>query len=164
MELAAVADAAVAVEPPDAPQVAVLPPDAAPPPPADAAVVAVVTPDAAVAAVKPPTEKPAEKPPVTNKPKEPKGHKPHKDPKASPAPKDERTIEQLVDAGEFAKANTACATNTQFSTPRLVACATAACNTGSVPLATRWIRAIPRASRDEMAAKCKSIGLEITIP
>lgn len=85
-------------------------------------------------------------------------------PKPPPPPQDERTIEQLVDASEFAKANTACAANTMFSTPRLVACATAACNVHSAPLAARWIRAIPRTSRDEIVAKCKSLGVEVAIP
>ena len=149
--VAVAADAtAVAMVPIDA-QVAVTPIDAGLV--ADAAVrVAEVRVDAAVPAVV--ATKPTTKPDAT-KPKEPK-------PPAPPA--DERTIEQLVDASEFAKANKACATNTMFSTPRLAACAIAACSTHSDALAARWIRAIPRASRDEIVAKCKSLGVEVATP
>ncbi len=149
-------DAAEVVVTPDAAEVAMVPidapqvvPDAAVP--ADAAVVAVAV-DAAVP--KPTPDTVATNPATTD---------PDKKPTPKP-PKDERTIEQLIDAREFAKANTACASNTLFSTPRLVACAIAACTTKSAPLAARWIRAIPKASRDEIVDRCKSLGLEVAIP
>lgn len=137
LEVAAVpADAAVAAVAVDAPVVAAVP--------ADAAVVAAVAADAAVPVIAPP------------KPKAP--------PPPPPPPKEERTIEQLVDAKEFAKANAACATNTRFSTPRLLACALAACQTDSSALAQRWVRALPRASADEMLATCKALGVALDPP
>jgi hypothetical protein len=129
-----------------------------------------VTTPVATTATKPATTPIATKPdaPVATKPATkpdvPATKKPPKEPKAPSAPKDERTIEQLVDAHEFGKANTACTTNTQFSTPRLVACALAACNTHSAALAARWIRAIPRASRDEMVSTCKGLGVDVPTP
>jgi hypothetical protein len=185
----AASDAAVALQPADAADVVVTAIDAAPVAvtPPDAAAVAVVVPDAAVpapvavavaptgsasATAKPVEAKPAvvePKPPVEVKPKpvevkpKPAEIKP-KPEKPAPPPKDERTIEQLVDAGEFAKANSACATNTQFSEPRLVACATAACQTHNQALATRWIRAIPKASREAMIQKCKAAGTDVQLP
>ncbi len=142
-------DASVlAVEPIDAPVVALAPPDAALV--VDAGTrVATVPVDAAVPAAL-----------VASK----ATTKPDTKPKVPAPPKDERTIEELVDASAFAKANTACATNTMFSTPRLVACAVAACNTHSDALAARWIRAIPRASRDDIVAKCKALGVEVATP
>jgi hypothetical protein len=131
----------------------------------------------ATTATKPDATKPAATPVVTTvatrdatvakpvrKPAAPATTKPPTEPKAPPPPKDERTIEQLVDAREFSKANTACTTNTQFSAPRLVACALAACNTHSAALAARWIRAIPRASRDEMVSTCKGLGVDVATP
>lgn len=136
--------AAVAAVPIDAPLVAVAPPDAA------------VVVDAATRVVEVPIDAAVPAAVVATKPT-PK-------PKPPAPPADERTIEQLVDASEFAKANKACATNTIFSTPRLVACATAACTTHSDALAARWIRAIPRASRDDIVAKCKALGVEVAIP
>jgi hypothetical protein len=125
-----------------------------------------VTTPVATTATKPATTPIATKPdaPVATKPDVPATKKLPKEPKAPSAPKDERTIEQLVDAHEFGKANTACTTNTQFSTPRLVACALAACNTHSAALAARWIRAIPRASRDEMVSTCKGLGVDVPTP
>jgi hypothetical protein len=150
-----------AVVPIDAPQLAVTPTDAA------LVVDAVMPVDASVPANAVET-KPTSKPDTTvttNTKAAESSKKPiTKQPKPPAPPKDERTIEQLVDANEFAKANTACAANTLFSTPRLAACAIAACNTQSTALATRWIRALPRASRDEMIAKCKSLGVEVATP
>jgi hypothetical protein len=144
-----------------APVVAAVVVDAAPPPPppVDAAVPHVPA-DAAVKHVEPPKPPPVEhvekpKPPPVEHVEKPKPPKP-------PAPpKDERTIEQLVDAGEYGKANTACATNTQFSTPRLVACEMAACQTKSTALAARWIRALPGGMRDDLKAKCKALGVDL---
>jgi hypothetical protein len=157
---------APAVVPVDAAAVAVAPIDAG-----TAVVVAPVDAAVAVAAVEPVAPKPVapappKKPTVPKEPTAPKVPTAPKEPKPKvpTPPKDERTIEQLVAAGELAKANTACTTNTQFSTPRLVACATAACNQHSLALATRWIRAIPRASRDEVIGMCKALGVDVVLP
>lgn len=146
------ADATVTIVPIDAAQVAVV---------ADAANVTVVGDAATVVASAPVDAAVATKPSKTDTALTTKASEPGAKPPIKPT---ERTIEELVGASEFAKANTACAANTIFSTPRLVACATAACSTSSLSLATRWIRALPRASRDEMVEKCKSLGVEVAIP
>jgi hypothetical protein len=122
------------------------PPDAREPDVSIDAAVAVAPPDAAVR--KPPSDAAIRAQPAPPPPPPP----PHAD---------ERTIEQLVDAGEFAKANTQCRTNTHFTTPRLVACAIAACQSHDAQLAARWARALPSASHDEIAAKCKALGVEV---
>ena len=147
---------AVVAAPPDAPAIATAPPDA-PAAPLDAARVAAVPVDAARvvhvdAAVRVATV------PVDAKPVAPKP------PKPPPPAKDERTIEQLVGAGEFAKANTACADNTKFSTARLEACAIAACQTHSTALAQRWVRAIDRSAAGPIIDKCKALGVELAAP
>jgi len=160
-------DSAVAAIVPDAAVVAVVPDAPAIAPPVDAAVVAakpdaaVAKPDAAVqvavvadAGVKPPDH-------TTHK--KPDDHTKTADTTKKPdAPAE--TIEQMVDKGDFAKANTACATNTRFNPTRLEACALAACNVKDTGLANRWLRAIDRAERDGVIAKCKAVGLELTAP
>jgi serine/threonine-protein kinase len=165
-------DAAVAIAPPvDAAEVAaapvvvpdaalaapVVPPDAAPAAPP----VVPVVPVASDATLKHP------KPVVTSdtpKPDKPKVDKPKVE-KPKPASEDKpASIDELVAAGNWAKANVACAKNTQFNAQILEECATAACQTKDTALATRWLHAIPRSQRDPMIAKCKDLGLEIAIP
>jgi len=173
-----VADAALAVvAPADAAELAPL--DAAmaasapPAAPADAAsapldaamVAAVVPPDAAVRAAPPDAAVVAvHTAPPDAAPKPVEHVTPPKPPKPPPPPKDERSIEQLVGAGEFAKANTACADNTKFSTPRLEACAIAACQTHSTALAQRWVRAIDRSAAASIIDRCKALGVELAAP
>ena len=145
-------DAAVAAVPVDAPQVAAAPPDAVPAVPVvhvDAAVVANVAPDAAE------HHHHHEPPP----PDEPKG-----EPKPPKPPKDERTIEQLFDAGEYDKASSGCTSTTQFNTPRLIDCALAACHVKDTALAKRWSRAIGGADRATVATQCHDLGVDLDVP
>jgi hypothetical protein len=64
-----------------------------------------------------------------------------------------------VSAGQFAKANTACKTNTIFNGPRLTACTIAACNVKDTALAKRWIRAIEKAARADLIKTCSAMGV-----
>ena len=162
---AVVPDAAVVAVPVDAAEVAAVPVDAAKiaAVPVDAAQVATVPRDAAqVAAV-----------PVDAAPKvEHTTRHDHTDttktdhattdkPKVEEKPE---SIEDLYAAGNFPKANQACAKNTQFNASILEMCAVTACQVKDTALATRWIRAIARSSRDALIGKCKDLGVEITPP
>jgi hypothetical protein len=157
----------VATMTPDAAQVAAVPVDAAvATAPVDAATqVASATPDAAVKPKEPvdkpkdPVDKP--KDPV-DKPKDPVD-KP-KDPVDKPPPVSSQTIEELVSAGEFGKANKACKTNTIFNSTRLTACTIAACNVKDQGLAKRWIRAIEKSARPDLIKTCGAMGVTIEDP
>jgi hypothetical protein len=83
-----------------------------------------------------------------------------------PTPKAEppASIEDLYGNGDFAKADKACASNTQFNASVLEMCFVSACQVKDTGLANRWIRAIARSQREGLAAKCKDAGLEITLP
>jgi serine/threonine protein kinase len=149
----------------DAAVVAVAPPDAAAPPPPDAAVVAIKEPDRPK---NPDTAKDPDRPknPDTNKnPDRPKNPDTNKNPdttKTPDTPKEaEKTIEELVAAADFAKANKACKTNTIFNSGRLTACTIAACNVKDVALAKRWVRAISKAERPELIKTCATLGVQI---
>jgi len=163
--VAAVVDAAIPMTV-DAAVVAIVPDAAVIAPPIDAAVVVAAKPDAAVAkpdaAVQVAVVADAGvKAPDHTTHKKPDDHK-TTETKKPDAPAE--TIEQMVEKGEFPKANTACATNTRFNPTRLEACALAACNVKDTGLANRWVRAIDRAERDGIIAKCKAVGLELTPP
>ena len=116
--------------------------DAAKPVPVDAAKVAAVPVDAAKLATAP-HKKPAE---------------------PTPTPEPPASIEDLYGKGDFAKADKACATNTQFNASLLEMCFLSACQVKDTGLANRWIHAIARSQREALAAKCKDAGLEITVP
>ncbi len=169
----ALADARVTepVQTPDAPQLAMQTPDAAEvaavpvdaqevavAPPIDAAVqVASVTPDAAVDKPKDPIKP---KDPV-DKPKDPKDPK-AKDPKKEP--EGTKSIEELVAAGDFVKANKECKSNTIFNSVRLTACTLAACNAKDANLAKRWIRAIQKSARADLIKTCTDLGVVVEDP
>jgi serine/threonine-protein kinase len=161
---AAPADAAVIAPPVDAAQVAAVPVDAAKPPPADAAKVAAVPVDAAkVATVPVDAAKVATAPkPEHTKPEHTKPE--HTKPADEPKPEPPASIEDLYGKGDFAKADKACATNTQFNASILEMCFLSACQVKDAGLANRWIHAIARSQREPLAAKCKDAGLEITVP
>jgi hypothetical protein len=84
-----------------------------------------------------------------------------KDPveKKEPAPK--KGIEELFAAGDFANTNTACTKEIVFTPQKLQMCAEAACQTKNTALAKRWINAISKASRPDMIAKCKGMGVDL---
>ena len=158
-QVAAVADAVIA-PPIDAAQVAVVPVDAAViAPPVDAARVAAAPVDAAK-----PVPVDAAKVATAPKPehKKPAHTKPADEPKPKPEPP--ASIEDLYGKGDFAKADKACATNTQFNASILEMCFLSACQTKDTGLANRWIHAIARSQREGLAAKCKDAGLEIAVP
>ena len=173
------ADAAeVAAAPADAAQVAAIPIDAAAiaPIPVDAAKVAAIPIDAAaiapipvdaakVAAIPNDAARAVPDSTATSKPDHAKSPKhPEPDHVAEPTPEPPASIEQLYADGNFAKANHACATNTQFDSARLETCAIVACQVKDTGLATRWIRAISRSTRDGIIGKCKDLGVDITPP
>jgi hypothetical protein len=162
-----VADAAVAEVPVDATQVAEVPADAAQVAavPVDAAQVAAVPVDAASKTdqtVKTDTTDKTVKTEKTDKTaKTDKTDKTDKTAKADDKP---ASIADLFAAGDFVKANQACAKNTMFNSQILQTCATAACQVKDTALATRWLHALPRTDRETLAAKCKDLGVEIKLP
>jgi hypothetical protein len=165
-----VADAAdLAVQTPDAQDFAAVPVDAQQAvvaPAIDAAVqVAAISPDAAVDNPKDPIKpKDPDRPKDPIKPKDPVD-KP-KDPVDKPKdpPESAKSIEELVAAGDFVKANKACKTNTIFNSGRLTACMIAACNAKDTNLAKRWIRAIAKAARGDLIKTCNALGVNVQDP
>jgi serine/threonine-protein kinase len=165
---AAPSDAAVVARPIDAARVAAVPVDAAVvPPPIDAAQVAAVPVDAAQVAAVPvdaarPVPVDAAKVATAPRPKKPEHRRPEHT--AEPAPEPPPSIEDLYGKGDFAKADKACATNTQFNASILEMCFLSACQVKDTGLANRWIRAIARAQREDLAAKCKDLGVAVAVP
>jgi eukaryotic-like serine/threonine-protein kinase len=84
-----------------------------------------------------------------------------RDPVVKKEPETKKGIEELFAAGDFAKTNTACTKEIVFTAQKLTMCAEAACQTKNTALAKRWINAISKASRPDMIAKCKALGVEL---
>ncbi|NVB81294.1 MAG: hypothetical protein HOV81_23055 [Kofleriaceae bacterium] len=78
-----------------------------------------------------------------------------------PTSDDEISIEDTYAAGDYAKTNAACTANAVFTAKKLELCALAACRTSNAPLAKRWVNAIAKASRDDIIAQCKALGLDL---
>lgn len=154
--------------PADAPEVVAAPPDAtqvAVAPPADAAKVEAPPADAKTEVVAD-HHKPLQHGDDTadsHKPPKDDGdsHKPPKDDSHKPAA-DTRSIPELFGAGELAKVNKACATNTRFNSEILHDCGLAACSAKDVALAKRWSNALSGGDRADVIAKCTANGVDLS--